>query len=165
MVCALVYTADSRSPRSRLTRQLNIRSDGDLQLRQLTPDESRSDRIPKPSPSPPLDILVRLERLVSAIADALQKLDLFQIAAPAPVRLELRRELGLGGRADVRLPVERGHLQRRQLFPPLSGARGRRRGQLQFRLASAGPLGRQSLRGRRRGRRGRCRLLRRGRRW
>jgi hypothetical protein len=64
------------------------------------------------SPSTPLGIFVRLERLILAIPNALQKLNLFQIPAAAPVRLELRGEFGFtaGRRVDMRFPLERGHL-------------------------------------------------------
>src|SRR6266849_24150 len=106
------------------------------------------------SPSTSLVIFIRLKRLTLAITNALQKLNLFQIPATAPICFEFRRELRGRRRRrciiiHMRFPVKRGLFQSRQLFP-LSRARrgGGELSQLQFWFASARSVNGQRLRSR-----------------
>jgi hypothetical protein len=97
-------------------------------------------------------IYIRLERLIFAVVYTLQKLDLFQIPAAAPVRLEFGRELRFPPprRAHVRLPVERRLFQRSELFQIFARGGGWKLGKLLFRFASAGSRLRRLLFGGRR---------------
>jgi hypothetical protein len=78
--------------------------------------------------------------LIFALVYALQKLDLFQIPAAAPVRLEFGRELWfpVSRRANVRLPVERRLFQRSEPLQTFVRGGGWKLGKLLFWFASAG---------------------------